>query len=253
MAKVGRPIKDRTGETHTTNQGYPIRIIKCIDSHHCTIQFEDGITLDVMTHNVLNGGVENPYHRTIYGVGYRGIGRHKSNEVGGKKITKMYNAWTSMLERCYSEEYHKKFPTYIGCSVDYRWHCFQDFGDWFEEHYHSEYMQKWHLDKDILVNGNKIYSPDNCRLVPRIINMLITNKPRSKSGLPRGVYKEGDKYSAKIYTNKKSKRIGLYLTIQEASNAYNIVKKEWIIEVAEAWKALIAEDIYLSLINYNVK
>lgn len=155
MKKVGRPIKNRTGEIHITNQGYSIKIIDCIDSHHCTIQYDDGTILGVMTHNVLSGGVENPYHKTIYGIGYRGIGKHKANEKSSKKITKAYNAWTSMFERCYDENYHIKYPTYKGCSVDPRWHCFQDFGDWFEDNYKPEFMQRWQLDKDVLYKLTK--------------------------------------------------------------------------------------------------
>lgn len=79
---------------------------------------------------------------TTFGVGYLGYGRYKSRDKsGGEDRTKVYRTWKGMLERCYSEKYLSKKPTYKGCSVDEDWHNFQNFASWFYEKYNSDYMQ----------------------------------------------------------------------------------------------------------------
>lgn len=35
------------------------------------------------------------------------------------------------------------------------------------------HMEGWHLDKDILLKGNKVYSPETCAFVPAKINSLL--------------------------------------------------------------------------------
>lgn len=48
-------------------------------------------------------------------------------------------------------------------------------------------MEKyWHLDKDILVAGNKIYSPETCLFVPNRINSLLIRGVKT-GPLPLGV------------------------------------------------------------------
>ena len=38
--------------------------------------------------------------------------------VSGKKvICPYYKTWTDMLRRCYSPEFHSRYPTYKGCEV----------------------------------------------------------------------------------------------------------------------------------------
>lgn len=244
-------IKDRTGEVHILNDGSPVEIIEYINCYKCKIKFENGEIIDAMAHNVVKGNVANPFRRRVFGVGYFGVGRHNSVGETTGKTNKMYNTWYGMFERCYCPKYHLKQPTYIGCSVDEKWHCFQDFGDWFEQNYNPEYMQDWHLDKDILVKGNRIYSPDNCRLIPRMLNAVVNYKQTNKRGMPTGVYKEGKKYSAIMDLEGHAKRIGLYSSVSEASEAFNNFKLEWIKTTTEKWKELICPDIYNTLKNYK--
>ena len=106
----------------------------------------------------------------IYGIGFIGVGNYKSRNKTGH--TKAYNAWAAMLQRCYDSKLHLRNPTYKECSVIEEWYNFQNFAGWFEKNYIDGYQ----LDKDLLIKGNKIYSPETCCFVPKEIN-LILGKP----------------------------------------------------------------------------
>ena len=141
-----------------------------------------------------------------------------------------YQQWDNMLSRAYNVNYHRTRPSYVGCSVDPRWHKFTDFRKWMEK-------QDWEgkcLDKDILVQGNKCYSPDTCIFVSNNINVLMSDAGRTrKNGLPKGVNKNGKRYKAEMYRgDASSKHIGTYDTPEEAHTMYTIKKCEVIKEVA---------------------
>ena len=96
---------------------------------------------------------------------------------------RFYRVWTDMLTRCYNEKSKKRKPTYIGCTVCDEWLTFSNFKTWMEQ-------QDWEgkeLDKDILVYGNKIYSPKTCVFVDRITNAFVTELRSSAGHLPSGV------------------------------------------------------------------
>lgn len=75
-------------------------------------------------------------------------------------ICPYYRAWQSMLVRAYSKSYHKRRPTYIGCSVSEEWKTFSNFKSWME----GQVWEGKQLDKDLLVEGNKVYSEETCVL-----------------------------------------------------------------------------------------
>lgn len=95
----------------------------------------------------------------VYGVGFDSGGTFIKTK--GRAHTKVYSTWKSMLMRCYSENYHVKFPTYIDCYVCDEWLDFQVFAKWFC----GNYVTGMQLDKDIKVDGNKIYGPEFCVFV----------------------------------------------------------------------------------------
>lgn len=90
--------------------------------------------------------------------------------------------WEKMLKRCYSDNFHKKSPSYKYCEVFEDWLTFSNFRGWMEK-------QDWEgkeLDKDILLRGNKIYSPDTCIFVHKKVNYFILEGGSDKE-LPLGV------------------------------------------------------------------
>jgi hypothetical protein len=246
-----KPNKDRTGEKHISNQGYEIEIIGCFGALNCTIQFEDGtIRYNIQYDNIKRGTVKNFYHKSPYGVGYFGVGKYTKND---KNHSKTYKTWTGMLERCYDNKLQEKRPSYIECFVDEEWHNFQNFAQWFYGNYRPETMQGWHLDKDILVKNNKIYSSETCCFVPNEINGIFSKSGNPIGDYPVGVVATSNKYKARVSIYNKRVDLGTYFTVEEAFQAYKAAKENHIKQTAEKWKDQISEPTYQALINYTVE
>jgi hypothetical protein len=224
---------NRVGEKHTTNEGYEVEIIECFGNANCTIQFKDNnIVKNVQYDNIKKGNIKNPYHKSICGVGYFGVGKYSR-----KYFPKIYYTWNSMLKRCYSEKRQQKQPTYKGCSVAEEWHNFQVFAEWFEKNY----IEGFELDKDILIKGNKVYSPETCCFVPQEVNKLFRSQ---KNKYPIGVYKVREKYLAMVNVNGEAVRLGLFDTVEEAFQAYKIAKEREIKRVADKYKNQLTATCY---------
>jgi hypothetical protein len=78
-----------------------------------------------------------------------------------EKNKQAYSRWKGILCRCYSESTHLQSPTYKDCFVSDEWLNFQNFAKWFE----TNYVEGYHIDKDIKVEGNRMYGPDTCMFV----------------------------------------------------------------------------------------
>ena len=114
----------------------------------------------------------------VYGIGTLGTfkdgSKPKTTDGNGKK-SREYILWRNMLERCYSERYQKRYPTYKDCSVCDRWLVFANF---LEDLPLIENYELWRdnpntgvsLDKDIKVQDNKIYSLEACKFVSKSDN-----------------------------------------------------------------------------------
>ena len=94
-------------------------------------------------------------------------------------IRHAYNCWHRMIERCHNPKYQETCSTYIGCSICDEWKNFSNFFEW----YKVNYKDGCELDKDILVKGNKVYSPETCCFVPQEINKILL-KGQKKRGYP---------------------------------------------------------------------
>jgi hypothetical protein len=234
---------DRTGEKYVTNEGLEITIIECFNNRNCTVRFEDGTILsNRKTGDIKLGKVKNPNLKSVYGVGYLGIDY--------KKSTKIYQTWQGMLKRCYDKKYQVKFPTYICCSVDERWHNFQVFAEWFE----SNYRENFALDKDILVKGNKVYSPETCAFVPQEINSLFLKRKAKRGSLPIGVRAWKNKFIAHgVNIDGKRTTLGYFDTANESFQAYKIPREHHIKRVAEKWRGKMDERVYDAMINYEIE
>ncbi len=117
------------------------------------------------------GSVKDITHPSRFGIGYLGVGKYKFSEGGKATLTTVL--WKSMLERCYCPKFQNKMPTYRGCSVCPEWHNFQIFAEWVESNYPTDGVT-YQLDKDLLVKGNKVYSPTTCTFLTRQQNVEVS-------------------------------------------------------------------------------
>lgn len=184
-----------------------------------------------------------------HGVGYLGVGEHKAKVAG--KMTKKYNTWHNMLRRCYSEKYHSLKPTYKDCLVDERWYNFQTFAKWYEENYVEGYT----LDKDILIKGNKVYSPETCCFVPIEINTLFVKGGKIRGLYPIGVRVIGDKFQSRLSISGKHTHLGTFSTPEEAFESYKVAKEHQIKKLAIEYYSLgkIPLKLYKTMYNYKVE
>jgi len=135
-------------------------------------------------------------------------------------ICPYYRTWTSMLNRCYSSKSQEIRPTYKGCSVSEEWLSFSNFRRWMEK-------QEWEgmqLDKDLLFEGNKVYSAETCIFVTRGVNLFITDGAASRGECLIGVY--WNKASSKFMSmcrnpfTKKRENLGRFSCEVEAHQAW---------------------------------
>lgn len=187
----------------------------------------------------------------IYGVATNSGGRYKVKTNG--KVTKSYATWKNMLRRAYCSKTHAEQPTYLGCSVTDEWLDYQKFAEWFGNHEYSN--RGYHLDKDLLIPGNKIYAPDCCVFVPHQLNSLLID-----SGATRGQYKQGvsfhkgnSRFAAHIRIDGKLKYLGYFDTEIEAHRAYKKAKEEHVKYMANHWRDDIATDVYNALMNWELR
>ena len=142
-----------------------------------------------------------------------------SDTINGKTVQRLwYAAWTSIAHRAYSRVSHVRNPTYVGCTVCPEWKSAEAFRRWHIEHY----VEGYHLDKDILSGGNKIYSPSTCMYVPQQINKLFNNHSAARGNLPQGVYwnVQAGKFKAALKVDGKLKYLGLFDDARLAFIAY---------------------------------
>ena len=201
--------------------------------------------------NFKKGDISCPFELRVFGVACIGEGKYKA-KINGKH-TKYYRLWRAMIQRCYDFKYIEKYPTYEGCEVDSRWLNFQVFAEWVNKNYYEVGNQRMDLDKDILIKGNKIYSPDTCIFVPQNINKLFIKCDGSRGDLPVGVTYEKKKYRVRCHMNGKNQSLGYYKNSDEAFQVYKNFKEKYIKEVAEEYKNVIPQKLYNAMINYKVE
>ena len=153
----------------------------------------------------------------------------------------------NILRRCYSEKYQKIKPCYIGCTVSDEWLYFSNFKEWMSN-------QDWRLkaiDKDILIQHNRVYSASTCIFISTSINNLLTHKKSRKGKYPLGVslHKASGKYVSQCSNDGHIEYLGVYETAGQAHEAYKAFKYSVIAEVASKQ----CEPLKTALLNYVIE
>ncbi len=135
--------------------------------------------------------------------------------------------WVAMRNRCkVGGSQQQKQSAYIGCYMSEEFKNFELFAQWHIKQI-GYGIENYELDKDLLFQGNKEYASDKCVLVPRFVNLFTVSSTHIREGLPQGVsfHKKTGKYQARVSIDDKSTYLGVFVTEQEAFNAYVIAKE----------------------------
>lgn len=175
-----------------------------------------------------------------------------SNSLYGVKNERSYKVWSNMLLRTIDNPLKKNFPAYEECELCEEWKEYANFKVWYDNPANG-YMEGYDLDKDLLSNGKKVYSPETCCFIPKHLNFLLRNKQKH-DGFPNGVYKNGKGYQSR-FTYKGEKHFKQHKTIEDAQKEYQQIKRATIKNEAMKLysKHLITEKVYRALIKYSLE
>ena len=202
--------------------------------------------------------------KLVFGVGVNDSNyvveeRETIGYVDGKQKQKLiwrcpyYQAWQSMLKRCYSIKYKDKNPTYKGCSVAEEWKTFSNFKAWMEK----QNFKGNQLDKDLLFEGNKVYSPETCVFVTRMVNTFTIDRVNDRGEWLIGVNwnKGTNKFRSQCSNpfTKKREFLGYFTCEQEAHEAWLTRKLELAYELSAIQEdSRVAEALIDRYSNYNL-
>lgn len=186
--------------------------------------------------------------KLVCNVGFNS-GKYPATKDG--KILKEYDVWRQVLVRCYDPKYQKKKPSYIGCSVSENFKNFTYFYEWARQQIGFG-QENYHLDKDLLIKGNKLYSEDTCLFLPQELNSLLLSNKAVRGSLPIGVCAHNGKFLAQCLRKPASHHVGVFDTPELAFLAYKEAKETYIKLQAEKWKALIDPRAFAALMAYEV-
>jgi len=175
--------------------------------------------------------------KLVYGVGINDADyvtqiKEELGVSGGKRKQKVvwicpfYTTWKNMLRRGYSNKFKIKQPTYKDVTVCEEWHRFSTFRAWMQ----AQCCEGSHLDKDLLVPGNKVYSPESCVFVSRQVNNFFLDRGNDRGDYKIGVdwHKQSGKFKARCNNPITGSReyLGLFESEEVAHQAWLSKKLE---------------------------
>lgn len=161
------------GEVYESNGDGNFEVVEYKNYKNIRIRFIDtGFETWTQGIHITNGAIKDRIRKTCAGVGFIGVGPYSAGVGKRGGSTTVYNIWSGMISRCYNPD-DKNYQTYKDCIVCEEWHNFQNYARWFESNMPADYSStKYHVDKDLLVPGNRVYSPEFCHFVLASENIL---------------------------------------------------------------------------------
>ena len=248
-------INSRLGEERLNNRGCLMKIVEYNNSNDIIVEFQDEYKYKIhTTYQVFHrGNVKNPYYPSVYGVGIVGA-KYPISKNGN--LIKEYDIWKCVLRRCFDEKTKEKQPTYKNVTCCKEWLLYENFYKWLHSQENFDKWlngYKWAVDKDILVKGNKIYSPDACCLVPQNVNSVFIVKNIKEEAFPITI----DEVLNYCDNNKlEINRNNIEYALEYISkNKYKVKKENTIKQIAqkEYDKGNITKKCYEVMMNYEVE
>ena len=180
-----------------------------------------------------------------------GIGCRGSENADCK--SESYLKWNDMIHRCYNAKFHKRQPQYMECTVCEEWLNYSNFKVWYDQH--KVAGMSLDLDKDILLKGNKVYSPETCCFVPHAINTLFLNGNKNRGALPLCVHfdKRKGKYRAEMSFIGESIKLGWFDNTESAFARYKEYKEDFIQDLAEQYRDVLPQKVYEAMMNWKIE
>ena len=238
------------GDVFSTKNFGDIEVVEYVNSTNVIVRFLDtGTIKSSRAVHIKSGLVQDNFATTVYGVGH--IGNTKTSLNAKHKPA--YILWKDMLKRCYDKEYQETHPCYRDCYVSECFKSFENFESWCEKQVGFNEVG-FRLDKDILLKGNKVYSPSTCSFVPYEVNGLFVIQQQNRGELPVGVSFNNTKsrYVVRMSTKSHCKHLSVHDTVDEAFYVYKEAKEAYIKEVANKWKDQIDPRVYEALMNWEI-
>lgn len=245
---VRKPLS-AVGDSRVTEKYGIMTLVEIRSAVDATAEFTDGTKVKCTTADFRRCNVRNPNAPTTYGVGRIGVGPYSVRV--GKLPTYEGMKWLAMLARVYGND-SQRSKTYKNCMVDTLWHNFQEFAAWVRNE-PGYGLEGWHLDKDLLVKGNKIYSQKTCVLLPTELNLFPLLRQSDRGPYPLGVTRtRHGKFTAALSEGGKQRSLGNYSTPEEAFTVYKIEKEALAKRLAKKYLGSIRQEAYQALINFQV-
>ena len=242
--------KMKIGSKYKVNCGTSLTIVEDLGWDNVIVRFDSGYVTKAQRSDILRGKVRDKLFKSVCGVGYHGVGEYNRVDHGVA-----YQTWVDMLKRAYTEKNGR--CNYFDVTVCEEWHSFQNFARWcyLQDFFNvkDKYGKRYEIDKDILVKGNKVYSPETCCFVPSEINCLFIRNKRFRGKYPIGVTKTGKYFIARLskgFGNRVT--LGTFKTELEAFSAYKEAKEMYMKALANEHRNSICCKTYSALVNYEV-
>jgi hypothetical protein len=246
MAVVRKSYK--VGDVWPTKSGVDVEIIKTFKgSQRVVIKWLDEYqhTTEIYQCALPRSNLKNPYERTIIGVGFLGTSYAAQNPL---KFKREKIVWSGLFKRAYDEKTLIERPGYAGATVNAGWHEFGGFVDWTEQAVGWK-NKNWHVDKDLILRGNREYGPETCCMLPPVVNSALWVRehilPPGVTKLPDGYYRGGFYEDGKVQQKR-------FKTPEEAFEFYKPLKEGRIKQLADEYRYQIDPRAYDALMTWEI-
>lgn len=239
----------KEGDLFKSSHGVSVELIKRLHRGRGIARVVGtNFNFEVNIQNLSRGSFKTPFCKTVYGVGFLG-----ETKLSNLKDVPSYVVWSNMIKRCYSTyKGNRSQHCYEDVEVDSKWHNFHVFHEWYTnktlKFIESGVAPK--LDKDLLGEGKRLYSPDTCCILPHSINCALIES-KKKGDLPFGLTRKRNKYSGTITTEYSAKSIGSYFTVEDAVEAYSKEKIKSVQFLANKYHSFLEQHVYDKLMNWK--
>lgn len=169
-----------------------------------------------------------------------GVNDYPGTVTENNSHKKFYEVWYSMLRRVTKQTGYEARSTLCD-----EWKSLSKFKEWFD----VNYIEGYELDKDLLIEGNSMYSPSTCCFVPKELNCLFDFN-RANTNIHTGIHikKGGKPYYVQLRKHGIKTYVGRFSNLDEAIKAYNHAKYSHAIEIVKT--SNINQDIKNVLITH---